>query len=266
MKYALALSLLLNFSLTAFAQGKIYIVPTIGFYSGSYRGVDSINNKQDYIRTKPFFGKNFIYGVRLSYVNDNLGLSAGIENGHYSTGFKHFQDYSNPRSVESKEILSRSIAVFFQETRFEVANLNLKKPKWLKRSAATDKPYLLVSRIATLIGFEFRRMDNTFVQDFPNSSEISTSQGDILGIHWFHLNNGKLFSMRTGFDWVFYDQEKRTFIISLIYSFAFEDAGYYHYRFNQDTPEEFQYRNNTRGNGFSLKVGVPICIFKNKKP
>jgi hypothetical protein len=266
MKYILSFTFLINLSLRSFAQGKIYIVPTIGFYSGSYRGADSVNNKQQYINTKRFLGKDFIMGIRVNYIKKDLGISVGIESGNFSAGFKHVENDSNPfRTISWESSSQRSIHVFFTETKYEIANFNLKKPKWLKRISDPDKPYMLVSRIAPLIGFEFRRLGNTFVQDAPENSEITTSQESIPGIKWFHSYNRNHFSMRAGLDWVFYDREKRKFIINLIYSFAFEDAGYFYYRFWRDTPREFHFRNNCRGNGISLKGGVPIGIFKKKK-
>jgi hypothetical protein len=191
MKYILSLTLLVNLPLvSSFAQGKIYIIPTIGFYSGSYRGVDSINNKQPYIKSKPFLKKDFIMGIRIRYIKKNLGISVGIEQGKYSSGFEHFEDNSNPFRVISRESTSQgSIHTFFAEAKYEIASFNLKKPKWLKRISDPDKPYMLVSRIAPLIGFEFRRIGNTFIQDYPEGSEFSTSQENIQGINWFHSNN-----------------------------------------------------------------------------
>lgn len=260
------LALALGLYLSGSSQGKLYIIPTVGFYSGSYSGVDSINEKQPYLKSRKFVSKDFLYALRISFLKGNLGLSLGIENGHYATGLEYYEPPNNSFRVVSREYASQgSILVVFEETKYELVNLNLKKPKQLRKEAKADKQYLIVSRIAPLIGFEFRRMDNTFVQDFPESSAFSTSQGNFSGTRQFHLHNRHHFSMRAGFDWMFYDREKRTFLINFIYSFAFKNAGYFHYRFEPNTPQEFQYRNTTGGNGFSLKVGVPVGIFKKKK-
>src|SRR5258705_6365964 len=89
-----------------FAQGKLYIVPHLGFHSGSYKGVDSVNNKQSFIKTKPFLRKDFIIGVKLAYTNKSLGISAVIEQGVYSSGYYRNEDKRLPNQVDSKSARS----------------------------------------------------------------------------------------------------------------------------------------------------------------
>ena len=258
--------LLTLISLVLFAQGKLYIIPRIGFYCGSWSGSDSVNKKQDLIRSAPFLRKDFIAGVYLLYVKKNWSVSAGIEEGNYSSGFKHTERRSNPLRVDSKETISQgSLAVLFTEMKMEIADVNIKKPVWLFRSSQKEKPYLLVSTLAPLIGFEYRRLSRTFINDFHESSEIMTSAGTIPGESWYHSYHRVHTSFRAGIDWTFYDFNKRTFILNFIYSFAFKDAGYFRYYFYKPGVADFYFQNTTRGNGFSIKAGIPIKIFEVKK-
>jgi|CXWL01.1.fsa_nt_gi hypothetical protein len=256
-------------SLESCAQGKLYIAPQLGFYSGSYRGVDSVNSKQTLFTTRKFQWKQLIYGIKFSYYNDNFEFSTGIENGNYASGFSYGGDNSRPDNITAGHSIAEGSNVIFGEFKHNLFSINIKLPKWLKRDKENEeKPYLIVSRIMPMLGFEHRWMPRVFINHFEEFSGVSTLQGNIPFAVSYNSYNSTHFSMRGGFDWVFYDGEKRKFIISLMYSFAFKDAGYFYYRFYHNTPQEFHYRDNTRGNGISLKIGIPVKLVefgKNKK-
>ena len=256
-------------SLWSFAQGKLYIVPQLGFYLGSYRGVDSVNKNQPYFTTRKFQWKQLIYGIKLSYYKNNFEFSAGIENGKYATGFYYGGDNSRPDNVVDRSSAAEDYNAFFGELKHNLFPINIKLPKWLKRDKENEeKPYLIVSRIMPMLDFEYRWMPRVFINNFEEFSGASTLQGNIPYAISYNSYYRTHVSMRSGFDWVFYDGEKRKFIINLMYSFAFKDAGYFYYRFYNDTPREFHFRNNTRGNGILLKIGIPVKLVefgKNKK-
>ena len=263
-------SLFLVFAVIPFilsAQGKLYIVPHIGFYSGAYKTVDSVNSKQDIIYTRPFLRKDFTIGVTLAYTHKKFEYNLGIESGFYSSAYKHTEPKSWPFRIDSRESLSQGSVLVYQGCiKYKAADFNIKLPHKF-RIKHPEKPYLLTSNINPFIGAELRRLSRTFVQDFEEPSVIFTSTyGTIPGVHYYHSYRRNHFSMRAGFDWVFYNSEKRRFIITLMYQFAFNDAGYFRYHFRKPSRGlDFYYQNTTRGNGFSIKAGVPIKIFENRK-
>ena len=253
------------FSLGLIAQGKIYIVPYLGFYTGAYKGVDTVNNKQNFIKTKPFLGKDFTIGIKLNYYKNRLGITAGVGAAFYSTGFYRKEDKSNPLRVDSRSTISEGPWIsYFAETRYSLLDFNIKMPKWLSKNP--EKPYLLVSNIAPFLGFEYRKVGKNFENDFRSGAEIATSQGNIPGTVYYHAYKNTHTSMRAGIDWVFFNEAKRRFILTFMYQFAFKDAGYYRYHFSKPSRGiDFYYQTTTRGNGFSIKAGVPIKIFENRK-
>lgn len=258
--------IILLISVGTFAQGKFYIVPHIGFYSGAFRGVDSVNSKQDLIKTKPFLGKDFSIGIKLEYHRNKLGFELGIESGFYSTGFYHNEGKNIPR-VDSKESSSQGeIWMYTTDAKYNLLGFNINKPrKWVTQK--TEKPYLLVTRFFPYLGLEIRRLGKSFRQDNVeyNSSIGTYPFGDIPGSRYYHSYARHHFSMRSGFDWVFYDGEKRRFILTFLYQFAFKDAGYWRYHFiKQNERIDFYYQNTTKGNGFTIKAGMPIKIFEYK--
>jgi hypothetical protein len=254
---------------SAFAQGKLYLIPHVGFYSGAYKSVDTVNSKQGIIYTKPFLGKDFSIGLALAYTHNKFEYSLGVESGFFSSGFKHTEPKLWPNRVDSKESLSQGeVWVYKADAKYDFLGLNLKKPKkYLNKT--TEKKYLVVSRFYPFIGAEIRRLGRTFVQDFVeyNSSIGTSTYGTIPGSNYYHSYKRHHFSIRAGFDWVFYDGEKRRFILTFMYQFAFKDAGYFRYHFSKPTQGiDFYYQTTTRGNGLSIKAGFPIKLFEiNKK-
>jgi hypothetical protein len=250
-----------------FAQGKLYIVPRLGFHSGSYKGVDSVNNKQGFIKTKSFLRKDFIWGIKFTYTHKSLGVSLGIENGVYSSGFYRNEDKRLPNRVDirSARSVGNHLLVIFIEPRYELIDLNIKMPKWLRNNP--EKPYLVASRIAPFLGVEYRKMPGIFVNDYVEyNAEVTTSQyGDIPGSVFYHAYKTTQISLRGGIDWIFHNEDKRKFVITLMYSFAFKDAGYFRYHFYEPGIADFYFQTKTRGNGISLKVGVPIKLVTFKK-
>lgn len=241
-------------------QGKIYLIPHAGFYTGSYRGEDSVNSKQHLIKSVPFLGKDFIVGVRVAYYGERWGVSAGIEQGNYSTGFRHRESRQDPYRVNSFESSSERCIVLFAEARNEMLPWNLKKPRWLFHSSAAEKPNLLAGTVAPVAGIEYRYLSHTFINDFPEASEITTSQGSVPGTFWYHAEHKKQISLRAGVDITFYDNEKRKFILSFLYSVAFSSPGYFRYHFSPPGGSGFNFQNSTRGNGFSIKAAFPFKI------
>ena len=258
-------------SLGLFAQGKLYITPHINCFVAAYKGVDSVNKKQDFIKTKNFTRKDFLVGIKLTYLNKRFAVSAGIEEGIYASGFYYKKEPQNlANRIDSKETIAEGNGpnIIFIEVQTELSKyLNIKMPKWLSKNP--EKPYLVVSKLAPFIGFERRQMQQTFINDFVEyNSAIQTSlYGNIPGSHLFHLNNSRHFLLRAGFDWVFYNEGKRRFIITFMYQLAFKDAGYWRYHFEKPSRGiDFYYQTTTRGNGFSVKAGLPIKLFEiNKK-
>jgi hypothetical protein len=261
--------LLIIVSLAAIAQGKLYIVPTIGYYSGTYKSVDSINKKQDFIYTQSLLGKDFSIGFSVAYLTKKVELGLGIESGFYSSGFKHSEPKLWPNRVDSRESRSQGqVWVYHIDCKYKLANFNIKLPQKIQRTQS-DKSYLLVSSFFPFAGAEIRRLGRTFEQDYVEyNSGIGTSQfGSIPGSNYYHSYNRHHFSMRAGIDWIFYNREKRRFILTFMYKFAFNDAGYFRYHFEKPSRAiDFYYQTTTRGNGFSIKAGFPIKLFKiNKK-
>ena len=249
------------------AQGKLYITPRIGFHTGSYDGVDSINNKQDLIKTRRFQQKWFHVGIYLSYIHDKYDLSMGIEQGDYTSGIYYGGDRYRPDNVIHKSSVATQNRILFTEFKYDAWGWNVKLPKWLKKELDTEKLYLIASRFMPMIGFEYRSMPvgGRFINDYEEFRSISTLNGDIPYARLYHSYQQSQVALRAGVDWVFHDGEKRRFVVNLMYSFAFKDAGYWQYRFYHDTPREFHFRTTTRGNGLSLKIGVPIKLFEVKK-
>ena len=255
-------------SLAAIAQGKLYIIPAIGYYSGTYKTVDSVNRKQDIIYSRSFLGKDFSIGFSVAYSIKKIELSLGVESGFYSSGFKHSEPKSWPNRVDSHESLSQGeVWVYNTDFKYKGANFNIKLPL-KKRPVLSDKSYLLVSSFFPFAGAEIRRLGRTFVQDFVEyNSGIGTSQfGSISGSNYYHSYSRHHFSMRAGFDWIFYNGEKTRFILTFMYKFAFNDAGYFRYHFEKPNMGiDFYYETTTRGNGFSIKAGFPIKLFETNK-
>lgn len=255
------------FSLEFFAQGKLYIVPQIDCFVGSIRGTDSINNKQFFIKTKDWTRKTFLFGIRLTYTNKSFGVSAGIDQALYSSAFYRNEDKSNANRIDSKhwEAEGNGPSAIFIESGYELLDFKAKMPAWL--SHGTDKSYLFISRVAPLFGFEYRYMHNTFINHFTEYNVvIPTSQyGNIPGQSLYHAYKNTQVSLRVGADWVFLNEGKRRFVLTFMYHFAFKDAGYFRYHFYKPGVADFYYQTITKGNGFSIKAGVPIKIYENKK-
>lgn len=267
MKIKISLTFIFLLSwLNLLAQGKFYITPQIGYISGSYSGVDCINRNQNLFTTRNFQWKQSIIGLKASYYKNKFETSIGIEEGVYASGFYYGGDRSIQYNVISKHSLAQRCKVIFNEYKQDAFSWNIKMPKWLRSGENSEDSYLIVSRIMPLIGLEYRILprNGKFVNHLEEFRSTTTIIGSIPFAQSYNSYNRSQLSIRTGLDWVFYDGEKRKFIITLMYSIAFKDAGYYNYRFYYDTPQEFQYRNRTRGNGISLKVGVPFKILEIK--
>jgi hypothetical protein len=259
-------------SLAAMSQGKLFVTPYINCFLSAMKEVDSVNKKQDFIKTKNFMRKDFLVGIKLTYVNERFAISLGVEEGaRYASGFSYNKEpKSLPNRIVSKETSAEDNGptAIFIEAQYEFEKyLTVKMPKWLRGNS--EKPYLIVSRVAPFIGFERRQMNHTFVNNFiENNTEIGTSlYGNISGSSQFHLNDSKQFSVRSGLDWVFYNGTKRRFILTLMCQFSFRDAGHFRYHFSKPTQGiDFYYQTTTRGNGLSIKAGFPIKLFEiNKK-
>ena len=254
-------------SLELFAQGKLYITPYTNCFVAAYKGIDSVNSKQSFIKTRNFMGKDFLMSINLTFIKDPFTISLGIEQGVYSSGYYHKEGKNTYPRVDSKVTLSQyDLIVYYTDFKYNLFGYNVKKPKkWLKKNE--EKPYLLVSRFHPFIGAELRSINKTFEQDYPEGAEIATYLFNIPGTVYYHANDRKHFSMRAGFDWVFYDGEKRRFILTFMYKFAFKEAGYFRYHFEKPSRGiDFYYQTTTRGNGFSINAGIPIKLFEiNKK-
>ena len=262
----LAFCIIILFSAGLFAQQKIYIVPHVGFYVGSYRGVDSINNKQNWIKTKPFLRKDFTIGIKLSYYHKKLSISAGLDAKIFSSGFYRNEDRSSGQWIDVRPTISQGeCKSFYIEGRYSVADWNIKMPRFLKSLA--EEPYLIVSTIDPFIGIEYNRMGHTFVNDFVESGvSITTSQGSIPGTVFYHSHNREHIAFRGGVDWVFFNNDKRRFILTLMYQFALKDVGYFRYHYkNPAMGVDFFYQTTTRGSGFTIKAAIPIKIASIKK-
>ena len=119
-----------------------------------------------------------------------------------------------------------------------------------------------VSRIAPVLGIEFRQIrKRIFINDFIEDASVTTSQfGTIPGSSFYHSYKPGQISLRAGMDWIFFDLEKRKFIITLLYSFAFRDAGYFRYHFSRPGVADFYFQTQTKGNGVALKLAVPVKV------
>jgi hypothetical protein len=247
------------------AQKKVYFEPYLGFYVGNYKPVDSVNKKQDIIKTNTYGGKLFGIGGRLTYIDNNMVVSAGAESSHFSSGFKHIEPPVYPK-VDSYESLGQdNCKSFYVQLGYHITDINIKKPRWMGKNK--ELPYLMVSKITPFIGFEFWMMTNSFRNDeISYQSSISTSSGSISGSNQFHSYTNTHYGIRTGIDWVFYNREKRRFIIMLLYKIGFKDAGYFLYKFNGTSfSNAFDFQTTTKGSGFCIYAGVPIKLFQLKK-
>ena len=263
------------FSLGLFAQGKIYIVPQIECFVGKIKNDKELNNKQNFVSERIFIKKYFLPGAKISYVNKISDLSIGIEAAIYGSGWQRNEKRSNSITVNPQgfdKIDSRHFeaegngpfSIFIDASR-EVLAFNKKMPRFL--SKAPEKPYLFTTKIAPVVGLEYRFMQRTFVNDFTEGvgSIMTSQQGNIPGSSYFHLNHKGEFSIRTGADWIFYKDEKRRFILTVMYHFAFREAGYWRYHYSKPGVTDFYYQTSTRGNGFSFKAAFPIKLYENKK-
>ncbi|WP_462243526.1 hypothetical protein [Ferruginibacter sp.] len=170
--------------------------------------------------------------------------------------------------VDSHESSSQGqVWVYYTDFKYKLVNFNIKLPKKIQLTHSS-KSYLLVSSLFPFAGAEIRRLGSTFKQDFVEyNSAIGTSLfGNISGSNYYHSYNRHHFSMRVGFDWILYNRDKRRFVLTFMYKFAFNDAGYFRYHFKKPSMGiDFYYQNTTRGNGFSVKAGFPIMLFKTNK-
>ena len=268
-----AVAMLFSFGLHA--QGKIYIVPQIECFVGKIKNDKELNNKQNFVSERIFIKKYFLPGAKISYVNKISDLSIGIEAAIYGSGWQRNEKRSNSITVNPQgfdKIDSRHFeaegngpfSIFIDASR-EVLAFNKKMPRFL--SKAQEKPYLFTTKIAPVLGLEYRIMQRTFINDFvEGTTDIETSQqGNISGNSFFHLNHNGEFSIRTGINWIFYKDENRRFILTATYHFAFREAGYFRYHYSKQSVTDFYYQTSTRGNGFSFKAAFPIKLYENKK-
>ena len=250
------------------AQKKVYFEPYLGFYFGSYKGVDSINKKQSIIKSNPLGrhgGKDFGIGGRLTYIDNNMVISAGAESSYFTSGYKHIEPPVYPKVDNYVSFGQGNCKSFYGQLGYHLTDINIKKPRWMGKNQ--QRPYLMVSRINPFVGFEYWVMTNSFRNDYIEyNSSISTSSGSISGSHQYHSYSKTNYGIRAGINWDFYDREKRRFIIMLLYKIGFKDAGYFLYKFNgTGFSNAFDFQTTTRGNGFCIYAGVPIKLFQLKK-
>lgn len=247
------------------AQKKVYFEPYLGFYVGHYKSVDSVNNKQDIIKTNTFGGKDFGIGGRLTYIENDMVISAGAESSYFISGFKHIEPPVYPK-VDSYESRSQgNCKSFYAQFGYQIADIDIKKPRWMNKNQ--ERPYLIVSKINPFIGFEYWVMTNSFRNDYVEfNSSITTSLGSISGSSRYHSYSKTNYGIRAGINWDFYDLEKRRFIIMLLYKIGFKDAGHFLYKFNSTGfSNAFDFQTTTKGSGFCIYAGIPIKLFQLKK-
>lgn len=253
-----------------YAQSKIFIIPKIGFIFSSFKGVDSINNKQNLLETKPFTRKDLAVGISIKYLRKNFSVSMGLETGVYASGYYYDKEPKNvfPR-IESKETSAEGNGplVISLDVHYEPRqNFSLKKPKWVFKNSENE--YLSTYKLSPFVGFEARKMQKTFINDFTEyNSVIGTNiYGDIYGSSTFHLNKQIHFLLRTGFDLILFKDNNRKLTLTIMYQLGFKEAGYWLYHFSKPTRGiDFYYQTTTRGNGLSIKAGFPIKMLSVKK-
>lgn len=247
-----------------YAQGKLYLQPYFGFYVGAYRGIDSVNSKQDIIQNNSFWGKDFNVGGNFSYIKNSLSLNLGLEKAFFSAGYKRIEPKVYPKVDQFTSISETQALACYIESSYEAFNWNVKMPRWL--ASPGERKYIIVSKFAPLLGFEQRFMTGTFVNDYVfRNVSIATSQGTYRGSSYYHSYSKTHSAMRAGLTWSFYNEEKRKFFITLLYKFAFKDAGYFRFHFFSNFAPAFDYQTATKGNGFCIYAGVPIKLASFKK-
>lgn len=266
MKLIFIIIIFLQISPEVFAQGKFYITPQVFAFVPSYKGVDSVNKKQTLLKTRNFARKDFLIGINLSYYNAPFHFSVGIEQAAYSTAFyqKENKIMRNQEAISALNVIN-----YYFEIKYDVWKYNKKLPKkWLGEN--TPNLYLIVSKISSYIGFDYLRTNKNIV-DYGNSvlfgyQTQNTTIFDIPGTLDFYPNSRNHFGIRAGFDWTFYNGEKRKFILTFGYKFGFKNLGYHRYHFEKPSRGiDFYYQTTTNGNGFSIKAGFPIKLFEMKK-
>lgn len=257
-------------SLEVYAQGEIYLEPYLGTFVGFSKENKQINGKQNIISHNYFGSKDLVAGGKISYKNNKHKVSLGYETSYYSSNYRH-RESGLPRVEGRYSHGDGPFNSIYAEYAKQLIDFNVKMPrslkKWLK--ADQDYTYLITSKISPVIGFECRFIYTDYVNDsnFPRST-IRTSQGNYYtDIEFLHLNSKANLTMRAGLNWEFYNGEKHKLTLTVLYKFAFKDAGYYQYHFksvNNINPE-FDYQNTTRGNVFCIYISVPIKLFSFKK-
>jgi hypothetical protein len=250
----------LTISLGLLAQGKFYVTPQVFAFVGSYKGINEVNKNQDFIFSRNFTKKDFLIGASLSYYKEPLCISVGIEQAAYSSGFI----YKVENRLYNKTAFSgRNVVNLYTEVKYDIWNYKKRIPKKWRNENNKDK-FLIVSKFSPFIGFDYLRYNLNTV-----SKEKNSIGGPVYRIPYemeVYQNRKDNFGIRTGVDWTFYNGEKRKFVLSLAYKFAFNVLAYGNYRFqNLSRGIDFKYQTSTRGNGFSIKAGFPIKLFETKK-
>jgi hypothetical protein len=271
MKQTLFLFYSVLLSLGLVAQEKFYIEPSLGFFVGYSKEDRSVNQFQNLINHYYFGGKDLSVGLKLSYIKNKHKLSLGYETSYYASNFKHLES-GLPR-VDSR--FSSSIGPvnsIFAEYANSALKLFVKLPKFLhKKSSGSETLYLINSKISPLFGLEFRYFSKGALDEnnrayFQNVG-FRTSRGNYIAdsTKYLQLYSKSNLTMRSGILWEFYNNDKHLCTLTILYKFAFKDAGFIRYRFisteNNPNNPPFLYQNTTRGNGFLIALGVPIKLF-----
>ncbi|MCY7291148.1 MAG: hypothetical protein LH615_03100 [Ferruginibacter sp.] len=262
--------IVLFLSLELFAQGKLFLEPYLGFFVGFSKENNNINDKQNIINHNYFGSKDLAAGGKVSYTKNKNKLSLGYETSYYHSNYQH-RETGLPRIEGRYSTGYGPFNSIYIEYAKQLINFNVKMPhsfkKWIK--AEDDYSYLISSKISPVLGIEYRFTYTDYVNDFNfPRSRVSTSQGNYYtDIEFLHLNKKANLTMRGGVNWEFYNGERHKITITLLYKFAFKDAGYiqYHFKSVNNINPEFDYQNTTRGNGFCIYLGLPIKLYTFKK-
>lgn len=257
-------------SLGLFAQGKVFLEPYFGFFVGFSKENESVNRKQNIISHNYFGSKDLAVGGKISYKNDKYKVSLGYETSYYTSNYRH-RETGLPR-VEGRYSTSNGpFNSIYGEYAKQLIDFNVKMPQGLKKWMKGDKDYsyLISSKIYPILGIEYRFIYKDYVNDFnfPRST-VRTSEGNYYtDIEFLHLNSKANLIMRAGINWEFYNRDKHKLTLTILYKFAFKDAGYfrYHFKSSNNINPDFYYENTIRGNGFCIYLGVPIKLYNFKK-
>lgn len=270
MKKIATFVIVLFLSLELFAQGKIYIEPYLGFFVGFSKENEQINSKQNIISHNYFGRKDVAVGGKLSYLKGSEKFSIGYETSYYSSSFRR-KETGLPRIDSWHSTSDGSFHSFYIEYAKKLIDFNVKMPNSIRKWLKADKKYeyLITSKISPVVGLEYRSIYRDYKNDYSDPhATIRTTQGNYYAdVQYLHLNSKANLTMRAGLNWEFYNEEKHKLTVTLLYKFAFKDAGYFQYHFksvNNRNPE-FDYQNTIRGNGFCIYLGVPIKLFSFKK-